>query len=251
MSTASWVTDLVDLLLPTGCAACGTWLPGGAGRRLVCPRCRARLRAAPWPRCTRCHYPSGTGRAPPVRCRECAAWPDELSAARYAYVLEPPASDLVHALKYGGWPELADEMGAGMAGLDLPLERDAGAPVVVPVPTTPERVRRRGYNQAELLARSVAARAGWSVSNALQRMHSGRTQVALHPSQRKANVRGVFSARGEEVSRVRGAQVVLVDDVLTTGATAGAAAIELVRMGARAVTLVTFARALPFRHRTR
>lgn len=250
MKAASWVADLVDLLLPAGCVACGAWLPDSSARSRVCGRCRARLRRAPWPRCRRCHHPSGTGRDPAGRCRECAEWPEELAAARYAYVLEPPASDLVHALKYGGWSELAGEMGAAMAGLDLPIPEDVPSPLVVPIPTTAERMRKRGYNQADLLARSLARSRGWTVANALMRTRGGSTQVGLHPSQRKANVKGAFLAREGESLPVRDSQVVLVDDVLTTGATAGAAAATLVRMGARAVTLVAFARALPFRHRS-
>ncbi len=249
MKPSSWTHDLLDLLVPVGCAACGDWMPHPRGPGLVCGRCRSRLRHAPWPRCGRCHHPSGTGRPAPGSCRECRGWPDALSAARYAYVLEPPASDLVHALKYEGWRELADEMGSALASVELPTGIVGTDPLLVPVPTTRRRARKRGYNQAELLARSVARRTGWRCVDALKRTHGGSTQVALHPSQRKANVSNVFAAQGGTASGVRDARVVLVDDVLTTGSTAGAAATALVRMGARSVTLIAFARALPFRQR--
>lgn len=249
MKPVSWARDLFGLLLPAGCAACGSWMPSANGDGLVCGRCRSRLREAPWPRCTRCHHPSGTGRPPPARCRECATWPEALTAARYAYVLESPASELVHALKYGGWHELGDEMGAAMARLRMPTEVIGSEPLVVPVPTTERRKRRRGYNQATLLARGLARRVGWPVLEVLKRGGEGPTQVVLHPSQRKANVRDVFTARRAVSPRVRDARVVLVDDVLTTGSTAGAAATVLIRMGVRTVTLITFARALPFRQR--
>ena len=157
---------------------------------------------------------------------------------------------MVHALKYEGWAELAPEMGAAMARVSLPPAPPGGGRWVVPVPTTRARVRRRGYNQAELLARSVAERLGEGLIEALVRTRGGATQVALHPSQRRANVRGVFAAREEEIPRLAGAHVVLVDDVLTTGATAAAAAEELVRVGVSEVTLLTYARALPFRRGT-
>jgi len=117
---------------------------------------------------------------------------------------------------------------------------------VVPVPTTRLRVRRRGYNQALLLARSVAERLGLDLVEALLRTRGGATQVALHPSQRRANVRGAFQAREEAFPGLRGVHVLLVDDVLTTGATAVAAATELALAGVSEVTLLTYARALPF-----
>jgi len=117
---------------------------------------------------------------------------------------------------------------------------------VVPVPTTPRRIRRRGYNQARLLASSVAERLGLDLSEALERNREGATQVALHPSQRRANVRSAFQAREEALPVLRGVHVLLVDDVLTTGATAVAAATELILAGVSEVTLLTYARALPF-----
>lgn len=159
--------------------------------------------------------------------------------------MSSPVDRLVYALKYEGWSELAEEMGRTMAGVLLP-----GAPavptVVAPVPTTPARLRERGYNQAELLARSLARTRGVPLVSPLVRIRGGPTQVSLRPSQRLTNVDGVFAVNGSAAAEIRGENVLLVDDVLTTGATAGSAASALVRGGARNVTLVTFARALPF-----
>ena len=245
MRLAPWAGDLFDLLLPAGCLSCGTWIPNQGRAGLLCGGCRSRLPRAPWPRCPRCHHPLGTGRQAQPTCRACRDWPQALAQARHAVVLAPPADQLVHALKYEGWRELAPEMGRAMARTLAPLERGPRAPVVVPVPTTPARLRTRGYNQAELLADAVAESLGLTVVGGLRRTRGGATQVALHPSQRRANVRGVFAVREDSSARLQGAQVLLVDDVLTTGATAGAAASELVQAGVSHVTLVTYARALP------
>lgn len=178
-------------------------------------------------------------------CRACADWPEALTRARHAVVLAPPADALVHALKYEGWRELAPEMGAAMAR----VVRSAGAAseplVVTPVPTTDRRLRARGYNQAALLAGALARALDLRLLETLRRTRGGATQVALHPSQRRANVKGVFAVREAVSAHVEGAHVLLVDDVLTTGATAGAAATELARVGVSRVTLVTYARALP------
>ena len=176
----------------------------------------------------------------------CSDWPAALARARHAFLLERPADTLVHALKYEGWSELAPFMGRAMAAVTLPPLAPGTRRAVVPVPTTARRERRRGYNQALLLARAVATTLGAEVVEALARVREGATQVSLHPSQRRANVRSAFAVRDGMVSGLRGAHVLLVDDVLTTGATAGAAAVALAEAGVGEVTLLTYARAVPF-----
>lgn len=176
-------------------------------------------------------------------CRECDGWPAALTAARYAYELAPPADHLVHGLKYEGWRELAPFMGDAMAHLELPAVRPGARQLVVPVPTTARRRRSRGYNQAELLAERIAEVRGLSLVPALARPVASESQTTLHPEERRRNVRGAFR-RTPAARAVQGAAVLLVDDVLTTGATACAAAEALVAAGARDVVVVTFARAV-------
>lgn len=242
MRPVGWARPVLDLLLPAGCAACRTWIPGGRGAPLVCARCRSRLRVASWPRCPRCHAPLGARRAEGPDCFECRTWPAALAWTRYAFVLEPPADDLVHALKYEGWKELAEPMGRALALLAPPEGWEEA--VLVPVPTTARRLARRGYDQAELLARKVAAVRGVPLAQALARLGDAGSQTALSPQERRDNVRHAF-APGPGAGEVHGARVLLVDDVLTTGATASEAALTLTAFGARSVTLLAYARALP------
>ncbi len=236
------VRRLLHLLLPPACAGCEAPLSLKGGR--VCPRCRTRLKEPPHPRCPRCHAPRGTGLPASRPCPECSEWPDVLIRARAAVLMAPPADSLVHQLKYGGWPELAPFIAARMARAFPRVELSAGS-LVVAVPTTPSRERERGYNQAELLAECVAEAFGLPLVKALTRVDGGETQVALHRHQRRSNVEGVFRPVDARRVEVRGSPVLLVDDVLTTGATAGAAALVLEAMGARDVHLLTFARSLP------
>lgn len=239
--------ELADFFLPAACAGCGERLPTEGASRRICGRCRSRLRPPAPPLCRRCGLPRGTGAGKARECEECRRWPPILLGARSAVILRPPADRLVHALKYGGWRELAGPLGRRMARVRLPAPARDPHAVVVPVPTTRTRRRRRGYNQAAALATVVARELGLPGVRALRRRPGGRTQVALQPVERDRNVRRAFSARGAEASRIRGRAVLLVDDVLTTGATAAAAARALESAGARGVVLLTFARALPYR----
>lgn len=133
-------------------------------------------------------------------------------------------------------------MGSRMLRVSTPPEDDS---VVIPVPTTPLRRRMRGYNQATILARVVAEGFALPLLEALARPR-GDTQVRKGPRDRLSNVRGAFRLHSSARSRIRGREVILIDDVLTTGATAVSAAIALGEGGVRSVRLLTFARALPF-----
>ncbi len=244
MISAALGRDLLDLLLPRACLGCGARVPPEREPGLVCAPCAATLREPPYPRCARCDFPLGTGVRAGAGCSECVRWPPALSGARACSILRPPADALVHALKYEGWSGLAEVMGERMARLGVhPGVRRPF--LVVPVPTTRARERGRGYNQARLLAEVVAEVTGQPVLNALLRRPGGTTQVSLHPSQRLANVRRAFSVREDAKPRLHGACIVLVDDVLTTGATAGAAAETLAGGGSDGVYLSAFARAFP------
>lgn len=242
---------LLDLVFAPACLACDGPIASGDDARLVCRRCRTRLRPPPVPACPRCGAPRlRTGRADGPLCRECQAWPVAIRAARSAVLLHPPADRIVHQLKYRGWRALAEFMAGTMARVRLPPDVAREADLVVPVPTTARKVAERGYNQAALLAGAYARRSGRAFAELLLRHTSSGSQTNLQPAARRANVAGAFRAAEGAGRTLQGAHVLLVDDVLTTGATAGECARVLVHEGARCVSILTFARALDARRLT-
>lgn len=231
----AWRSSLAELerwLLPSACLLCEAPVAALEGDALVCALCRARWRPVPVPLCDRCGQPAFGDLA----CRICADWGPALRRVRSAVWLEPSARAAVHRLKYEGWWRLAESLAEAMRGLE-PL---TGRVSLIPVPLGSRRARERGYNQSERVAAALGRRLGLPVrTELLRRTRETRTQTALTPEARRANLAGAFTA-----GDASGQALVLVDDVFTTGATLAAAAEALMAAGAASVDGVTFARAL-------
>jgi ComF family protein len=174
-------------------------------------------------------------------CGEClqAGGPRPWRQAVSVFRFHGLARQGIHRFKYRDCPEFAPWFGRLMA--EAWGQHGAGMPdVVAPVPLHWLREWRRGYNQAELLARAVAAGLGCPHQKLLRRQHSTKQQAKLHFLERQKNMEGVFRLKpGAEVLRKR---VLLVDDVMTTGATLAAAAGPLLAAGAREIGILTAAR---------
>lgn len=154
-------------------------------------------------------------------------------SARAPLRYEGVGKRIVHALKYGAYLPVVDK-------LMVPMMRGAVTgdfDLVVPVPLHRTRLRERGFNQAELMARGVAEKIKTPISDRLQAVRRTRDQVDLSAAERRANVEGAFRARGTAAGRI-----LLVDDVFTTGATLSAAATELRRAGADRITALSLCR---------
>jgi ComF family protein len=235
--------DLEALLVPVACLGCGRSLAAAEAPSCCCAGCRNGMRRIAPPRCRRCgqtldRWEMGRGAAWPSTCGLCHSWPAALSwAASAVWLDEGPARALVHALKYDGWRCAAGPM-AELVARECG-ERLSAVDALVPVPLGRRRRRERGHNQADVLARAMGERCGIRVAEgALARARETRSQTALAPEERRANVAGAFVA----IASLEGRRVALVDDVLTTGATLAAAAEALTAAGA-IVGGVTFARA--------
>ena len=236
----------LDLVFAPVCVACHEPVSTRETERLVCRVCWLQCRPLPSPKCPRCWAPVDPHAPPRPVCRACEAWPGTVRAVRSAFAMGETPRRLVHALKYRGWEAAAEPMAARMAAVEWPADVMDEARIVVPVPTSRARTRERGYNQAEALARAFAARTGRTlVPETLVRTRATRTQTALHPDERRANVAGAFTVPAGLRPGLTGEHVILVDDVWTTGATALACVEALLEGGARVASVATFARVVP------
>ena len=230
-------TAAFEFLLPGICVSCDRLAPHSDS--LVCRLCWARLATLPDPRCQRCGHPSRGH-----ECAWCTQLPPFVRAARSVCWATGPALAIVHALKYDGWEGVANGMAIRMSRLAWPDDVVRERTAVVPVPLSPTRQRERGYNQSERIARALAG--CWRVplwDDVLMRARNTTTQTRLTPGERRRNVSGAFRTAEHVQRRLRGAHVVVVDDVVTTAATLNACAAALYDGGARIISYVTFGRA--------
>ena len=231
---------VLDAVLPPRCLACGDPVDRQGG---VCPACWRGLSFIAPPFCERCGLPFGVDVLAGAECGACLMWPPPFTRARAVLVYDDASRHLVAGLKYGDQTYAAGAYGAWLAraGRDLLAE----ATLVAPVPLHRWRLLRRRYNQAALLGEALRRAGGPSYRPDLLLRHRPTTpQVGLSGEARHRNVAGAFRIRNKYGAAVRGARVVLVDDVMTTGATLTECARVLLRGGADRVDVLTLARAV-------
>ncbi len=221
-AAAARARDLLEFALPQRCPGCG--VPADPAR-LLCAACRERIPRLDIPLCARCLAAGRPGAG-------CGVHPGFAVVAPWLY--DERAARIVHALKYEGRPALARALGPELARA---LPPGAAPDLVVEVPLHPARRRERGYNQAGALADAVAESiAAPRLAGALSRVRATRAQARLGPAERRRNLAGAF--RAGRPAALEGRTVLLVDDVMTTGATLEAALAELAAAGAVAGGLV-------------
>jgi ComF family protein len=210
----------LDLAFPAECAGCGV------EGHLLCPRCAPMLD-------TRLDAPPGVPIGLPGDI------PEPLLQLEWCAPFHGPVRAAIHALKYGGLRRLAEPLGGAIARRWARV--GIGADLIVPVPVHADRARQRGYDQAELIARSAARQLRLPVGSVLERRRATTAQFDLDRADRAANVEGAFAVRPNAPS-VDGRWVLLIDDVVTTGSTLAACGAALEAAGALAVSAVTVAR---------
>lgn len=224
--------DRLSHALPGQCAVCGAW-----PAQPLCADCLARY-ARPQPRCLSCALPLPA--AGLSSCGACLREPPPLQRCVAAVSYDYPWSGLLARYKFGaepGWARTLAELMRSAPGAAVALQQ---AELVLPIPLARERLRQRGFNQAWELARRLAPRL--ARADVLLRLHDTPAQSSLARAQRLRNMQGAFTVAPERGSAVRGRHVLLIDDVMTTGATLHAAARTLQAAGAAQVQALVLAR---------
>lgn len=211
----------------------------------LCDLCRHRLPLIPRPKCARCWGPVGSG----GECPACRDWPPELVRAVAPHGFEGTAARTVRAHKYGRWRSAARPMIGAMSAAAAPaidaVSIGSTTILLTPVPLSPARWRERGFNQAEDLSLGIADQLGLDHAHLLSRSRGASRQAGAGADRRQSNVQGQFDlARGSGYSGDGSEGVILVDDVLTTGATILACARVLHEAGFGRIAALTFARTL-------
>jgi ComF family protein len=225
----------LDIALPTLCVACREPVAGEG----LCAGCWAKLSFIAPPFCPRLGIPFVYDPGPGLLSMQAIADPPAYQRARAAVRYDEVARTLVHALKYHDRTDLAPSMGRWMARAGRELLDDAD----LPVPLHWRRGFSRRFNQSGALARSISQHSGVPVArDALRRIRPTEHQVGLTRAERASNVQGAFQVAMERRAEIQGRRVILIDDVLTSGATADACARALLRARACQVDVLVFAR---------
>lgn len=234
------INRVLGFLLPPRCFVTGAPVeaPG-----LLAPEAWQRLRFLAQPHCACCGIPFDMPMSPQARCVDCLDEPPAYIQARAALVYDDASKPLVLAFKY------ADKLEAVRTFTPLLMNALQALPmlpdVFVPVPLHRTRLLQRRYNQSAILAQAIARQAGIKVCvDALERTRPTPTQGGKKRADRFSNVKGAFTVHPARTKDIAGCHVALVDDVMTTGATADACAQALLEGGARAVSVITIARVL-------
>ena len=225
-------SSFVDLIFPLRCLGCGK------EGDLLCPDCRLALPRIKQPYCQRCGAPLAAG----YLCSACISYPMTIDGIRSVFRFEGTVRQAIHQFKYRHIKAMAGTLGQLLAEhlRSYPLTGD----VLMPVPLHPKRLRERGYNQAALLAKEINRITGVPVIDGLLvRQRDTVTQArAANALERRANVRDAFGCRQE----LDGRNMLLIDDVCTTGATLDACALALKAAGATSVWGLTAAREVAY-----
>lgn len=240
MNLHTCLEGLLHILLPRTCFACGADMPF-KNTDALCNMCAGAVQVPGPLICRRCGVPLKDGGAHCFHCRGSKADKYACKVIRSAWVFSAVTRGAIHAFKYSGYTHLADYFASALLARFKAYPELACADVLVPVPLHPKKERRRGYNQALLLAKAFSGKLGLPVlDGVLRRGRNTPSQTKLDRAGRLANMNGAFVCADSQA--VKGKVILLIDDVATTGATLEGCARALRLAGAKRVMAYTLAR---------
>ncbi len=234
----------LDFLLPPRCFSCGA---GTDRQGSLCAACWGQLHFVTAPHCIRCGYPFEFDAGEGALCAACLARPPAYHSARSVFRYDDGSKRLILGFKHGDRTD-------GTAAFALWLSRAGagvlpGADFILPVPLHRWRLFKRRFNQSALIGKSLSRITGIPIDAfSLVRQRATESQGGLNRRQRHRNVRGAFAVRNQAARPFQGLKLILVDDVYTTGATAGACAKALLQAGAEEIHVLTLARVVEPAH---
>lgn len=228
MKTSFW-TELFDLMSPRTCAICGDRL--SANEQVICATCHLHLPLT--------RYELSPLDNPMARLFW-GRFPVEKAAALFFYEPKSATSRLIYEMKYHGMPEVAEAMGELLANHFCRSAFFEDIDALVPMPITRRRKWQRGYNQSQELARGISSMTAIPIyNNVLRRQHFSQSQTTQHAWERIVNVDGAFCLTAGGPDRIAGKHVLLVDDIVTTGATITACGRELAKVPGVSISILS------------
>jgi ComF family protein len=237
------LNNVSDIIFPPRCPACAEIINPPANR-IFCSPCQEKIKFITGSICPVCGIPFLSSSAPSHICGNCLETKTYYSQARAVASFETVIMDTIHKFKYGRNIAVGETLCSLMAGFSFPDFEYPGDSLLIPVPLHIKKLRERGFNQSLLLANALGAEHKLRVNfSLLKRCKSTLTQTGLNKKAREENIKGAFIVTDKKM--VAGSDIILIDDVFTTGATINECARTLLRAGAQKVTALTLARVLP------
>lgn len=235
----SYADSFLELIYPekNTCFICETY-DESIGDKYICPDCEKRIKKLVPPLCSKCSKPIDYNSSADL-CRECVATERHFEMAKSPYTYEGLIKKAIYSYKYGNKPYFYKFFGNSLVSY-MKANDYTGFDFIVPVPLHTSKMRKRGYNQSELLARHIAGKLSIPYADVLKRTKKTQKQSGQSREERRKNLKNAFAVKGP--TKKIHSSVLLVDDIYTTGATAEECSKALVKYGVSKVFVLTIAR---------
>ncbi len=240
MSLRELLNDVSNIIFPPQCLAC-TEIINGPAKQVFCCACQDKIHFITNNFCPICGIPFLVSSAGSHVCGNCQENKPYFIQARAVTAFETVIMDAIHKFKYGRSIAAGDSLGSFMADFSFPDFDFSGFSLLIPVPLHIKKLRERGFNQSLLLANKMGRKYNLPVNfSLLKRNKSTLTQTDLNKTEREKNVKGAFVIADRKI--IAGENVILIDDVYTTGATLNECAKVLLKAGVQKVAVLTLSR---------